>query len=255
MAHPLRTACAALVIAAATAAPVAAGGLVQPAFALDDFDTPLAIDNPFWPLPAGLHVVYAEAGEDECIVNDFIVTGDVKDDFGGDYAGLVVRVGSDSEWLDQDCDGGRDVLLEDTFDWYAQDDAGNIWYFGEDTTEFLYDEAGNPIGSSTAGSWEAGVDGAIAGLVMLAAPAPGAQYRQELYAGVAEDEAKVIGIDRRVDIGLGTFTGCLVTKETSPLSPGAIEHKHYCPGSGLLLVEQVSGGPKVFVEAIEIDAP
>jgi hypothetical protein len=255
MAHRSCTACAALACALAGLAPVAAGGLVQPAFDLDDFDAPLAIDNPYWPLPVGLRVVYAEASDEECIVNDFVVTADVKGDFGGDYAGLRARVVSDTEWRDQDCDGGRDVLLEDTFDWYAQDDAGNIWYFGEDTTEFLYDEAGNPVGSSTAGSWEAGVDGAVAGLIMLATPTPGAQYRQEFYAGVAEDEAKVVGLDRRVDIGLGTFTGCLVTKETSPLSPGTIEHKHYCPGQGLLLVEHVSGGPKTFVEAIEIDAP
>jgi hypothetical protein len=65
-----------------------------------------------------------------------------KSDFNGDYAGLTARVVLDREWLDEDCDGGRDVLLESTFDWYAQDDSGNIWYVGEDTTEFLYDDAG-----------------------------------------------------------------------------------------------------------------
>lgn len=234
-----------------TMAPTRGGGLVALQFALADFSAPLAVTNPYWPLAVGRHVVYFEATEDECIVNDFMVTDRTKQ-FGGAYAGLVARVVSDQEWLDEDCDGGRDVLLEDTFDWYAQDNAGNVWYFGEDTTEFLFDDDGNPIGSSTLGSWEAGVDGAIAGLIMLAQPAHGQFYQQEFYAGVAEDKAKIVGVDVPVAIGLGDFDGCIVTKEWSPLSPGAVEHKSYCPDVGLVLVEQFGGGKPVAVEAVDL---
>ena len=230
------------------------GGLVEYPFDLAEFSTPLLIDNPYWPLLPGARVVYFEESEDECIVNEVLVTSNTKSDFNGVYAGLTARVVFDREWLDEDCDGGRDVLLESTFDWHAQDDSGNIWYLGEDTTEFLYDDEGGFVGTSKEGSWQAGEDGAVAGLIMLAQPAPGAFYQQEFYEGVAEDAAKVIGVDRKVTINLGDFDGCVITKEWSPLSPGSIEHKHYCPDFGLVLIEH-AGGKSDAVEAVEIDLP
>ena len=230
------------------------GGLVEPSFDLADFSTPLLIDNTYLPLAPGLRVVFSEVSVDECITSEMTVTGDSKNDFQGPYAGLAARVVTDREWLDEDCDGGRDLLLEDTFDWYAQDDDGNVWYVGEDTTAFEYDDDGNLTGTSTAGSWEAGIDGAIAGLIMLAAPSPGDSYRQEFLEDVAEDEAKVIGIEREVTTGLGTFEDCLVTKEWSSLSHGSVEHKHYCPNLGLVLVREFHGKTTV-AEAIEIDLP
>lgn len=226
-------------------------GLVTPVFDLDNFSTPLEIDNTYWPLTPGRAIVYFEVNDDECIVNEFLVTQLTKS-FSGAYAGLVARVIHDREWLDVDCDGGRDVLLEDTFDWHAQDNAGNVWYFGEDTTEFLFDENGEPAGTSKEGSWEAGVDGAVAGLIMLAQPRSGLKYRQEFYAGVAEDMGKVkrVGID--VSIAIGDFSGCVVIKEWSPLSPGSIEHKSYCPQAGLVRIEGLTGGPTSVVEAIDL---
>ena len=227
------------------------GGLVESPFDLADFSTPLLIDNPYWPLLPGARVVYFEESEDECIVNEVLVTSDTKSDFNGIYAGLIARVVFDREWLDEDCDGGHDVLLESTFDWHAQDDGGNIWYLGEDTTEFLYDDEGGFLGTSKEGSWQAGEDGAVAGLIMLAQPTPGAFYQQEFYEGVAEDAGKVIGVDRKVTTNLGDFDGCVITKEWSPLSPGSIEHKHYCPEFGLVLIEHASDA----VEAVEIDLP
>jgi hypothetical protein len=243
----------ALLLLCCIAAPLQAGGLVEITFKLADFSTPLSIDNPWWPLAPGRRIVYFEVG-DECVVNEFAVTPDSKQDFQGAYAGLTARVIRDREWLDEDCDGGRDVLLEDTFDWHAQDNAGNVWYFGEDTTEFLFDDDGNPIGSSKEGSWEAGVDGAVAGLIMLAHPTKGAFYRQEFYEDVAEDAAKVVGLNVPVSIGLGDFSGCLVTKEWSPLNPGGLEHKHYCPNVGLVLIEKLGGKTEV-VEAIDLGLP
>lgn len=232
-----------------------AGGLVEFAFDIDNFTAPLAIDNPYMPLPPGMRVVFSEVSVDECVIDEVEVTSDSKNDFTGTYAGLTARVVLDRAWLDADCDGGRDLLLEDTIDWFAQDDDGNVWYVGEETTAFEYDEEGNLLGTSTEGSWEAGADGAIAGLIMLAEPSPGDFYQQEFREGIAEDAAKVIGVDRQVSTGLGTFDGCLITKEWSPLSLGSIEHKYYCPdAAGLVLVREFHGKTTI-VEAVEIDLP
>lgn len=230
------------------------GGLVEYGFDLADFSTPLAIDNRYWPLLPGTRFVYFEVSDNECVVNEFLVTQDARQDFQNAYAGLAARVILDREWLDEDCDGGRDVLLESTFDWYAQDNAGNVWYFGEDTTEYLYDDQGNFLATSKEGSWQAGVDGAVAGLVMLASPSPGASYQQEFQEDVAEDAAKVIGLDREVSIGLGDFDQCIVTREWTPLEPGGIEHKYYCRDVGLVLVDKLGGKPAA-AEAVEIDLP
>jgi hypothetical protein len=225
----------------------------QPAFDLGDFSHPLTIDNRYLPLPVGLHIVYSEVEGDECAVDDFVVTAATKDDFQGAYAGLSARVVSDRVWLDADCDGGRDLLLEDTLDWHAQDDAGNVWYVGEDTSAFEYDEAGQLIGTSHEGAWEAGRDGAVAGLVMLAEPTKGAAYQQEFSAGIAEDAAKVKQVGADVSIGLGDFSDCVVTRESTRLAPGDVEYKSYCPDLGLLLVE--AHGNKGAAEAIDIALP
>jgi len=123
---------------------------------------------------------------------------------------------------------------EDTYDWYAQDNDGNVWYFGEYTTAYL---EGGTI--SHEGSWEAGVNGAEPGVVMLANTLPGLSYRQEYLAGVAEDMGKVLRLNAKVSIGYGDFVNCLETKEWSPLEPGVVEHKFYAPGIGLVLIEEL----------------
>ena len=99
------------VLALAIASQARGGGLVEEPFDLANFSTPLLIDNPYWPLLPGARVVYFEESEDECIVNEVLVTSDTKSDFNGIYAGLTARVVFDREWLDEDCDGGRDVLV------------------------------------------------------------------------------------------------------------------------------------------------
>ena len=152
---------------------------------------------------------------------------------------------------------GPTVLIEDTYDWYAPDNSGNVWYLGEATVERLYDEDWNFIGTSTEGSWEAGIAGAEAGLIMLADPRPGLSYRQEFAAGVAEDLAKVERLNAKVSVPYGTFPDALVTKEWTPLEPGAVERKYYVAGVGLGLVEEFHGGPTVREELVRVtvDAP
>jgi hypothetical protein len=118
-------------------------------------------------------------------------------------------------------------VKEDTFDWYAQDADGNIWYLGEDTKEY---EDGVVV--STEGSWETGVDGAEAGILLPADPQVGMTYRQEYLAGEAEDRAKVLSLAEHVEVPYGTFDGCLQTEDTTPLDPDVLEHKYYCRDVG-----------------------
>jgi hypothetical protein len=137
----------------------------------------------------------------------------------------------------------RDVVTEDgppvevSDDWYAQDECGSVWYLGEDTTDF---ENGRPV--SKAGSWEAGVDGAQAGIIVPAEPRVGLQYRQEHYTGEAEDAAEVLSIDEQAEVPFGHFTGALLTKDFTPLQPKILEYKLYAKGVGPVLVLGVSGG-------------
>jgi hypothetical protein len=129
-------------------------------------------------------------------------------------------------------------LEEDTLDWFAQDELGNVWYFGEDTREL--DQAGNVV--STEGSWEAGVDGALPGILMEARPRVGDTYRQEFYPGVAEDMATVLALNKTVKVPFGTFRDCLQTKEFTPLEPGQFESKYYAYGVGFIRSVLVKGG-------------
>jgi hypothetical protein len=128
-------------------------------------------------------------------------------------------------------------LIEETYDWYAQDVEGNVWYFGEDTTEF---EDGVPV--STAGSWEAGVDGALPGIIMPVDPQVGDSYRQEYYAGEAEDMAEVVSLTESVTGPTGSYGDVLMTREWTPLEPDFAENKYYAPGVGLIREVLVQGG-------------
>jgi hypothetical protein len=126
---------------------------------------------------------------------------------------------------------------EKTLDWYAQDKRGNVWYLGENSTDYV---KGKWVRSD--GSWETGVDGARAGIVMSAAPAFAKAYRQEYYAGHAEDMAKVIATKASVTVPYGTFAHALVTSEWTPLEKGVVEHKYYVRGVGNVRTIMVKGG-------------
>ena len=82
-------------------------------------------------------------------------------------------------------DRGRPVEVTD--DWYAQDALGNVWYLGEATREYE-----NGRLTTTKGSWQAGVDGAQAGVIVLADPRVGVEYRQEYLAGEANAASAVL---------------------------------------------------------------
>jgi hypothetical protein len=185
------------------------------------------IDNPYMPMRPGSRWVYRETeagGTTQRVV--VTVTRRTKRIANGVTARVV-----------RDTVTERGRLVEDTFDWFAQDRAGNVWYLGEDTTEY---EDGRP--ASKAGSWEAGVNGARPGIVMLARPRPGRGYRQEHAPGEAEDRARVLSIDDEAEVPAGYFDDVLTTKDWNRLQPRALEYKLYARGVGLVLAVQVSGG-------------
>lgn len=126
------------------------------------------------------------------------------------------------------------VLLEDTYDWVAQDKLGNVWYFGEDTKEY---QNGKLI--STEGSWTAGVDCAKPGVLMEADPQVGDRYREEYHAGDAEDEAEILSLDESVEVQSGKYDHCLKTHNFTALEPGMAEDKYYCPDVGEVLAEEI----------------
>lgn len=184
------------------------------------------IDNRYWPMRPGSRWVYRETDADgnETRV-EVTVTDETKEILG--IAATVVH--------DVVTENGD--LKEDTFDWYAQDADGNVWYLGEDTKEY---ENGKVV--TTKGSWEAGVDGAQAGILLPGDPKVGMTYRQEYYAGEAEDRAEIRSLDERVEVPFGSFDGVLKTKDTTPLDPKVLEHKFYAEGVGPVLAITVSGG-------------
>jgi len=199
----------------------------------------------YFPQAVGTTYIYWAETEDELIRDEITITFDTKV-----ILGVTCTVVYDVEWVSPD-EGLNWYKTEETYDWYAWDNDGNVWYFGEDTVEYSFDEYWNPAGSSNEGSWEAGVDGALPGIVMPADPMTGMCYQQEYYEGEAEDMGKVLRLDVDVSIDLNDYEGCLKTKEWTPLDPGTVEHKYYAPGVGLVYIEELKE-KTVKVELIEI---
>lgn len=218
------------------------GGVGEFAFDASQFSAPTSITNDFWGLRLGGPgpAVYFSEADDGCEVSESEVLGTTGTGFFNapyDIDAVVVR---DREWVSEDCDGNY-VLVEDTNDWFAQDDEGNVWYMGEDTT--AWDDEADCL--TTSGSWKAGDDGAEPGVIMPANSVRGVSYQQEYYEGVAEDMAKTLRLGVPVSIEFGEYAGCLETKEYSPIERGSIEHKFYCPvsagGPGLALINELKG--------------
>ena len=140
-------------------------------------------------------------------------------------------------------------MIEDTHDWYAQDKVGNVWYLGEDVSNY---ENGTLV--DKAGSWEAGVDGALPGVLMYADPAAhlGEIYRQEYYQGMAEDMAELLSVKEIVTVPYGSFDNVVKTKDYAPLEPDLLENKFYAQGIGVVKeIDQNTGEEALLVEFTE----
>ena len=194
------------------------------------------VDNKYFPLEPGTTFVYEGKDEEAVERIEVTVTNDTKRVMGVDCVVLRDRV-----WIDGE-------LVEDTFDWHAQDKEGTVWYFGENSREI---ENGEVV--STEGSWEAGVDGAEPGILIRADPKVGETYRQEYYPGQAMDRGKVLGLDESATVPYGSFDHLLMTKDWNPLDPAAgVAQKYYAPGIGKLQEVYVEG-PAEKVELIDVE--
>lgn len=204
---------------------------------VDPADFVVGVTNRFLPLNPGTIFIYEGESELESERVEVEVTTQTKMILG--VRCVVVR---DRVWVE-------DELVEDTLDWYAQHENGDIWYFGEDSKEI---EDGQVV--STEGSWQAGVDGAKAGILVKANPQVGESYRQEYYKGEAEDQAQVVALGVSVTVPAGSYNNCLKTKEWTTLEPGVSEHKYYAPGVGFVREEKFEGGDG-YLELVEVRRP
>jgi hypothetical protein len=194
------------------------------------------VDNVYHPLIPGT-VYHLEEQTDEGLETITItVTNETRE-----VMGILATVVRDTVLLE-------DALKEDTWDWYAQDDRGNVWYLGEDTQEY---EDGEVV--STAGSWEAGVDGALPGLIMLGRPRPGDIYYQEYYQGEAEDMGAIIALSEPVAVPYGSFDNTLQTGDYNPMDD-QLENKWYAPGVGVVKEIVVGGSDAVELVSVSHDS-
>ena len=189
---------------------------------IDPANFKAGVDNPFFPLVPGTVYRFTEKEEGKVSDNVVTVTSDTKVIMG--VTCMVVH----------DTLSYKGKLVEDTYDWFAQDKNGDVWYFGEDTKEIADNGKVN-----TEGSWTAGVDGGLPGVIMRGNPIPGDPYRQEYLKGHAEDTGQIIAVNQSITVTAGSYTGCVETKEWSDLEAGT-ENKWYCSGLGVVK-ESVAG--------------
>ena len=193
------------------------------------------ITNPYFPLKPGTSFVFDGLRDGKPQHTEVTVTNETKTIMG--VSTVVVR----------DVVTSNGALVEKTTDWYAQKRNGDVWYFGEATAEYENGRIAN-----TTGSWEAGVDNAQPGIIMLAFPQPGTGYRQEYRPGEALDTATVQTVGARVTVPVGTFAKVVVTNDTNPLAPDRIDKKWYGPGVGLVKVVRDRPGHHEEAELVKI---
>lgn len=210
----------------------AAAGPVLPTFDPGAFEPGAAITNPYFPLASGYSRDYSGTAQDkdgkpvvERDVLTFVGAGPV---LGGVQTVMVL----DNAWQ-------GDVHVEEAKDYYAQDRDGNVWYLGEDVTNFNYDASGTLTGTDSHGSWRVGVNDAVPGFAMPASPQPGFAYEQEHSPkDEAMDVGEIMALDGTLTGPTGTYTDVLTVFETSSIDPDLREVKYYAKGVGMIRVEE-----------------
>jgi len=189
------------------------------------------IDNSYFPLSIGDQFTYHSIASDGTTVLQTVVI--TVEDITSINGFPCLKV-TDKVYDGNTLDPGDHKLLEDTIDWYSQDSAGNVWYFGETTIAYTYDLDGNPTADNE-GSWKAFENGAKPGIIMPANPAGQIDllYRQEFDLGTAEDLGKVV--ETGVTAPDTSYTDCVHTEDSTPMEPDIIEDKYYASGVGLVL--------------------
>ena len=226
-----------LIACAVVAAVVAAGGVfvaavvrapsgAASAAGIDPADFTSPQRNPYFPLKPGTVSIARGSEDGERLHERMRVTHRTKK-----IQGVTTKVVRDTLWVDGS-------LEERTFDWYAADNSGNVWYFGEDTA--TYDDKGHVV--SREGSWQAGVDGARAGIILPANPGPTDAYRQEFYRGHAEDQAWIVSRHEVVRVPYGRIEDVVRSYEWTRLEPKVVSVKFYGPGLGIVQEADIAGG-------------
>lgn len=194
----------------------------DPADFVDPLEIGVSVDpNPYFPLVQGRQWIYEGGGE----IITVTITDRVKSITGVNCLMVNDVVEKDGS------------VIEDTDDWYAQDEDGNVWYCGEDARDFeLQDGEEEPELISIEGSWKAFRDFAEPGILMWADPQLGTVYRQEMALGDAEDAAEIVSVSASEAVPAAICTDdCVVTLDFTPLDPGGFEYKYYAPGVGMIL--------------------
>jgi len=228
----------------------ASGNTVLPNFDADAFRPGARIDNPYFPLAAGQRTVLFAKGEEdgEPFTERSELT--VLKRKGPTILGVRATVQRDRAFED-------DLLVEDTFDYYAQDRKGNVWYLGEDVTNYRYDDDGRLTGTDSASSWRAGVNDAKPGYIMPAMPEVGLDYFQESAPNDgALDEARIASLGEVVAVEAGVFRNVLKILESTALEPGAMAFKYYAPGVGVIREDEgldaALGNPTLVFGAVKV---
>jgi hypothetical protein len=211
-------------IAALWASNASAAARTASAPVFDPTNFVAVIDNPYYPLPVGRTLVYSGIKDGQTQRDTVTVTNQTKV-----ILGVTATVVSDIA----DHNG---TLLEKTSGWFAQDRQGNVWYLGEDTVHYLAHGK-----TDTSGSWEAGVNGAQPGIIMEANPQIPDSYRQEYFAGQAEDTAWIVDRGGTTIVPYGKVRNVLTTLEATRLEPGAYDKKIYGPGIGIVSELAITG--------------
>jgi hypothetical protein len=206
-------------LAALLVAPCGSAGTTTPQF------TP-HVTNPWFPLPVGRTLIYRGEKDGKASRDVVHVTNGTRTIAGATCVAVFDRLYTDGS------------LAERTTDWYTQDAKGNVWYYGEDTAEL--DKHGKV--TSREGTWQAGRNGAKAGIFMPAHPHVGDAFRQEYYKGHAEDFFRILRLRTSVKTSYVASSRAMLTKETTPLEPGVVDHKYYVRGLGTVLEQTVKGG-------------
>ena len=207
----------------------------KPVVNISKFTNSTNITNPYFPVAIGKKYIYEGQTQDglERIEEQRLTTTKT-------ILGITCIIVNFKAYL-----GG--TLIEEAWDWYAQDNDGNVWYFGEAVDNYN----ANGVLQDHGGSWEAGVDGAQPGTIMPANPQTGMAYREEYYFNHAEDRAEITGTGFTVTIPLGTYTNCIKTKNWTELEPDLNENKFYAPGIGLVKEENVTDKTEIVLKAIQ----
>ncbi len=210
-------------VSPATTAPVTTGRNYRPKIVPSQFST--TVDNRYFPLKPGTTHIYKGTRDGVPTSTRYAVLKQNKTVMG--VKCLVI-----SDIVTQ-----NHSLVEKTTDWYAQDSLGNVWYFGENTAEYA-----NGVVTNTDGTWEAGVDHALPGIVMEASSRTSDHYRQEYRPGIAEDTATVLQTNASIKLPSGTYSHVVVTRDINPLDPTKHERKWFAPGVGFVHADLHQGG-------------